>query len=76
MKQLQTQINSVTNTVNTITQETSTGGNVLRRSGVAEFQYKTGYATTNIGCYYMTLYVIKHVINYNVCKCQWDNIKM
>jgi hypothetical protein len=36
VKQLQAQINSVTNTVNKITQETSTGGNVLRRSGVSQ----------------------------------------
>ena len=35
VKQLQAQINSVTNTVNNITQGTSTGGNVLRRSGVS-----------------------------------------
>ena len=36
VKQLQAQINSVTNTVNKITQETSTGGNVFRRSGVSQ----------------------------------------
>ena len=36
VKQLQAQINSVTNTVNKITQETSTGGNILRRSGVSQ----------------------------------------
>ena len=36
VKQLQAQINSVTNTLNNITQGTSTGGNVLRRSGVSQ----------------------------------------
>ena len=36
VKQLQAHINSVTNTLNNITQGTSTGGNVLRRSGVSQ----------------------------------------
>jgi hypothetical protein len=36
VKQLQERINSVTNTLNNITQGTSTGGNVLRRSGVSQ----------------------------------------
>ena len=36
VKQLQAQINPVTKTVNNITQETSTGCNILRRSGVSK----------------------------------------